>query len=306
MVRHRLRGARRGRVRQPAPAAALRQGSGRLHRPKRRRTGRRQHDRPQRGRRRRDHRVRKRFLQRHPRHGRQVAHGQRRRQRPDHPGGRGGRTWVNLGAITSPTPTITYAGSGRDSIVLPGQGVHVVFAGAGDDTITAESGATGTYIVFGEEGTDSVDIEGGNVIYLGDDDFGGARPVQGGILERHGHGRPDPELLRARQRWHAAGRRAGGVLHGARRCGRIRQPCGPVAALHRAHAGQRREGRRDHLRRRGQPRHFSPARATTASPRAMVRLRARCASSRATDRTRSSRAAPMPSSRPGPIAISSS
>ncbi|MFW5654280.1 MAG: beta strand repeat-containing protein [Roseicyclus sp.] len=83
-----------------------------------------------------------------------------------------GANLVNLGAITSPTPTITYAGSGRDTIVLPGQGVHVVFAGAGDDTITAESGATGTYIVFGEEGTDSVDIDGGNVIYLGDDDFG--------------------------------------------------------------------------------------------------------------------------------------
>ncbi|MDG4650076.1 calcium-binding protein [Roseibacterium sp. SDUM158017] len=81
-----------------------------------------------------------------------------------------GNNVVNLGAMNS-APTVTYLGSGRDVITLPRTGVHVVFAGTGDDEIKAATGATGTYIVFGEAGTDSVEIDGGNVIYFGDDDF---------------------------------------------------------------------------------------------------------------------------------------
>ena len=71
----------------------------------------------------------------------------------------------------STASTITYTREGDDEITLPSTGLHVVFAGDGNDTITAED-ASGTYIIFGEEGQDSVNIDGGNVVYIGDDDYG--------------------------------------------------------------------------------------------------------------------------------------
>ncbi|GGE38882.1 hypothetical protein [Actibacterium pelagium] len=85
-----------------------------------------------------------------------------------------GNNNINLAAVTSTSttlPTITYTGNGRDVITLPRAGVHVVFAGGGNDTITAAAGATGTYIIFGEDGQDTVNIDGGNVIYIGDTDY---------------------------------------------------------------------------------------------------------------------------------------
>nr|WP_321980801.1 hypothetical protein [uncultured Cohaesibacter sp.] len=78
---------------------------------------------------------------------------------------------VDLSAVNG-TTTITYTGSGKDTITLPDEGVHVVFAGDGDDEISASEDASGLYIIFGEEGSDTVDIPGGTVIYIGDDDFG--------------------------------------------------------------------------------------------------------------------------------------
>ncbi|MGR3485978.1 MAG: hypothetical protein ACU0BF_11585 [Paracoccaceae bacterium] len=73
---------------------------------------------------------------------------------------------------SAPIHTITYFGKGEDTIILPDQGIHVVFAGAGDDRITAGPGAQGTYVIFGEEGAETVDIAGGNVVFLGDHDHG--------------------------------------------------------------------------------------------------------------------------------------
>ncbi|TYC64145.1 hypothetical protein FMN50_01765, partial [Rhodobacterales bacterium] len=78
---------------------------------------------------------------------------------------------VDLGRLTA-AATITYTGSGKDKIILPDEGVHVVFAGDGNDVITASENASGVYVVFGEEGSDTVDIRGGTVIYIGDDDYG--------------------------------------------------------------------------------------------------------------------------------------
>ena len=67
-------------------------------------------------------------------------------------------------------PTVTFAGSGNDTIKLAGTGVHVVFAGEGNDTITANG--SGTYIVFAEGGADDVDITGGNVMVVTGDSMG--------------------------------------------------------------------------------------------------------------------------------------
>ncbi|MBL3587047.1 hypothetical protein JMM61_16925 [Rhodovulum sulfidophilum] len=79
---------------------------------------------------------------------------------------------IDLSGITNDVITITYTGSGEDTITLPNQGLHVVFAGDGDDTITVDGEATGTYIIFGEAGSDTVEIDGGNVVYIGSDDYG--------------------------------------------------------------------------------------------------------------------------------------
>ncbi|WP_039019935.1 calcium-binding protein [Halocynthiibacter namhaensis] len=92
-----------------------------------------------------------------------------------------GNNVIDMTAMTTRTasdgtarsvPTITYTGGGRDVIKLANTGLHVVFAGDGIDEITAGASATGTYIIFGEGDADTVDIQGGNVIYFGDQDFG--------------------------------------------------------------------------------------------------------------------------------------
>jgi Ca2+-binding RTX toxin-like protein len=87
------------------------------------------------------------------------------------PAGNGQNT-VDMSGLTASIPTITYSGGGGDTIVLPATGLHVVFAGDGDDMITAAPGATGTYVIFGDGGNDTVTIDGGNVVFFGDSDFG--------------------------------------------------------------------------------------------------------------------------------------
>lgn len=67
---------------------------------------------------------------------------------------------------------VVYAGDGKDTVKLPDQGLTVVFAGDGDDTFTSGPNATGTYVIFGEKGSENVNIQGGNVIFIGDDDMG--------------------------------------------------------------------------------------------------------------------------------------
>ncbi|WP_298500107.1 calcium-binding protein, partial [uncultured Maritimibacter sp.] len=67
---------------------------------------------------------------------------------------------------------VVYAGNGKDTIKLPDQGLTVVFAGDGDDVFTSGPNATGTYVIFGEKGSETVNIQGGNVIFIGDDDMG--------------------------------------------------------------------------------------------------------------------------------------
>ena len=108
-----------------------------------------------------------------------------------------GNNVIDMTAMTTRTasdgtarsvPTITYTGGGRDVIKLANTGLHVVFAGDGIDEITAGAGATGTCIIFGEGDADTVDIQGGNVIYFGDQDFGMrdvflAKFATGGVTE---------------------------------------------------------------------------------------------------------------------------
>jgi len=97
-----------------------------------------------------------------------------------------GNNVIDLHGVVNGVPTITYTGAGIDRITLPGSGVHVVFAGDGTDTIDAAPGATGTYIIFGEGGADTVNIDGGNVIYFGDSDYG----MRDRFLTRYATGAP--------------------------------------------------------------------------------------------------------------------
>ncbi|OYW55641.1 MAG: hypothetical protein B7Z31_10810, partial [Rhodobacterales bacterium 12-65-15] len=83
-----------------------------------------------------------------------------------------GNNVIDLSGASGALPTVTYTGGDVDTIILPTSGLHVVFAGAGNDTIRTNSTSTGTYIIFGQDGSDTIDIKGGNVIYFGDDDFG--------------------------------------------------------------------------------------------------------------------------------------
>ncbi|MFA8443592.1 beta strand repeat-containing protein, partial [Yoonia sp.] len=87
------------------------------------------------------------------------------------PAGEGNNT-VDLSSVASSVPTVVYTGGGSDTIKLPNKGIHVVFAGDGNDKISTTGPSTGTYIIFGGGGADTVDIKGGNVIYLAGDDFG--------------------------------------------------------------------------------------------------------------------------------------
>ncbi len=78
----------------------------------------------------------------------------------------------NFADADSDRVTITYTGAGSDTIMLPLGGINVVFAGDGDDIITAPEGAQGTYVIFAEGGADNIDIPGGNVIVLSGKDYG--------------------------------------------------------------------------------------------------------------------------------------
>ena len=101
-----------------------------------------------------------------------------------------GNNYIDLSGLggSGSTPTITYTGDGKDTIILPSSGVHVIFAGAGSDTITATGNANATYIVFAEEGADNINIVGGNTVIISGDDFGMretflAEFAQGGVTE---------------------------------------------------------------------------------------------------------------------------
>lgn len=84
--------------------------------------------------------------------------------------------------------TITYTGSGTDTIMLPKGGINVAFLGAGNDTITGPADGQGTYIVFAERGADVIDIPSGNVMVFSGKDYG-MRDIflqefaQGGVTE---------------------------------------------------------------------------------------------------------------------------
>ncbi|WP_185804539.1 calcium-binding protein [Pontivivens nitratireducens] len=80
---------------------------------------------------------------------------------------------IDMSGITDTTPTLTYTGSGDDNIVLSDQGFHVVFAGDGQDTITAGAGATGEYWIIGGGGRDTITVGGtGSTLIFSDDDYG--------------------------------------------------------------------------------------------------------------------------------------
>ncbi len=68
--------------------------------------------------------------------------------------------------------TITYTGSGTDTIMLPKGGINVAFLGAGDDTVTGPADGQGTYIIFAEHGADVIDIPSGNVMVFAGKDYG--------------------------------------------------------------------------------------------------------------------------------------
>lgn len=89
--------------------------------------------------------------------------------------------------------TITYTGAGQDTITLPLGGLNIVFAGRGDDIITAPDSAQGTYVIFAEGGADTIDIPGGNVIVFSGDDYG-MRDV---FLTEFAGGDVTPERVRA-------------------------------------------------------------------------------------------------------------
>ena len=87
------------------------------------------------------------------------------------PAGEGNNT-IDLSAINDCIATVTYTGSGTDTIILPPCGTHVVFAGAGNDTITVAPNATGTYYIFAEEGADTINMASSGAIHVfADDDF---------------------------------------------------------------------------------------------------------------------------------------
>ena len=99
-----------------------------------------------------------------------------------------GNNVIDMSGASGALPTVSYTGGGKDTIILPTSGLHVVFAGDGNDTIRTNSASTGTYIIFGETGSDTIDIKGGNVIYFGDDNFGArdlfmAQFASGGVTE---------------------------------------------------------------------------------------------------------------------------
>ena len=80
---------------------------------------------------------------------------------------------IDLTSLSSAySPTITYTGTGTDTVRLPSSGLHVVFAGEGNDTITANGSPGATYVVFAEGGADTVNITGGNTVVISGDDFG--------------------------------------------------------------------------------------------------------------------------------------
>lgn len=84
-----------------------------------------------------------------------------------------GNNDIDMSGITDTTPTLTFTGSGNDNIVLSNQGFHVVFAGDGQDTITAGAGATGEYWIIGGAGSDTITVGGtGSTLIFADDDYG--------------------------------------------------------------------------------------------------------------------------------------
>ena len=94
---------------------------------------------------------------------------------PDHtqslfiPAGQGNNLIDLSGA--SGLSTLVATGEGTDTLVLPGDGFHVVFAGEGSDSISIPEGATGTYWIFGGDGADIINASGGNTVIFGAEDY---------------------------------------------------------------------------------------------------------------------------------------
>ncbi|SED72608.1 calcium-binding protein [Rhodobacter sp. 24-YEA-8] len=87
------------------------------------------------------------------------------------PAGEGNNT-INLSQLETDIPIVIYADGGNDTVMLPDEGLIVVFLGDGQNKVTANPGATGTYVIFGGSGNDVIDIPGGNVVFFGDGDYG--------------------------------------------------------------------------------------------------------------------------------------
>ncbi|EAR53085.1 type I secretion target repeat protein [Oceanicola granulosus HTCC2516] len=105
-----------------------------------------------------------------------------------------GTNVLDMSGVTSDITTVTIAGSGKDTIILPKTGLHVVVSGDDVDSITTEAGSSGTYIIFAGAGADRIDIKGGNVVVLGGDDYGIGEKLKEKYI---GNGDPvvDAELL---------------------------------------------------------------------------------------------------------------
>ena len=87
------------------------------------------------------------------------------------PAGEGNNT-INLSELQTDIPIVIYADEGNDTVMLPDEGLVVVFLGDGQNTVTANPTANGTYVIFGGTGNDVIDIPGGNVVFFGDGDYG--------------------------------------------------------------------------------------------------------------------------------------
>ncbi len=87
------------------------------------------------------------------------------------PAGQGNNT-IDLSGLGTDIPIVIYAEGGNDTVMLPDEGLVVVFLGDGQNKVTANPSARGTYVIFGGSGNDVVDIPGGNVVFFGDGDYG--------------------------------------------------------------------------------------------------------------------------------------
>ncbi len=79
---------------------------------------------------------------------------------------------IDLSGLAGNTPTLTFTGSGDDTVYLPSDGFHVVFTGDGNDRVEVAEGAIGTYWIFAGADEDVIQVSGGNSMVFSADDFG--------------------------------------------------------------------------------------------------------------------------------------